>query len=110
MTPALQSSDIAVLERSVRGRVISRTSEDYDSARRIWNAMISRRPGAIVRAAGVADVIASVNFARDRDLPLAIRGGGHNVAGNALCDNGIVIDLSAMQSVRVDPGRRTARA
>jgi FAD/FMN-containing dehydrogenase len=80
----------------------------FDEARRIWNAMIDRQPAIIVRCAGVADVRRSVAFARDNGLPLAVRGGGHNIAGSAICDDGLVVDLSPMKSVRVDPATRRA--
>jgi FAD/FMN-containing dehydrogenase len=110
MTGPLDKNDLNALNSAVRGRVYLPDSEGYDDARQVWNAMIDRRPGAIVRAAGVADVMATVNFARERGLPVAIRGGGHNVAGNAVCDDGIVLDLGALKSVRVDPARSTAQA
>ena len=90
-----------------RGRLISAGNPDYDSARKVWNGAIDRRPRLIARCIGTRDVVAAVRFARDHDLEIAIRGGGHNVAGTAVCDDGIVIDLSAMRGVRVDPkGRR----
>ena len=81
----------------------------YEQARTIWNAMIDRRPAAIVRATGAADVIAAVRFAREHKLLPAIRGGGHNIAGNAVCDGDLMIDLTPMKSVRIDPAARTAR-
>src|SRR5205823_3930353 len=81
----------------------------YDAARTIWNAMIDRRPGLIVRAAGAADVVRTVQFAREHTLLLSVKGGGHNIAGNAVSDGGLMLDLSAMKSVRVDSTRRTAR-
>ncbi|HSL99147.1 MAG TPA: FAD-dependent oxidoreductase, partial [Candidatus Limnocylindria bacterium] len=81
----------------------------YEESRRVWNGLIDKRPGLIVRCTGVADVIATVNFARVNDLRITVRGGGHNVAGTAVSDGGMVIDLSRMRSVRVDPERRTAR-
>jgi FAD/FMN-containing dehydrogenase len=93
---------------ALRGRLIQASDADYDAARTIWNAMIDRRPGLIVRCAGAADVLAAVNFARDQRMPLAIRGGGHNIAGSALCDDGLVIDLSGMRAVQIDPRRRRA--
>jgi FAD/FMN-containing dehydrogenase len=92
----------------LRGRLISPDHADYDIARAVWNGAIDRRPRLIARCIGTADVVAAVRFARDRELPIAIRGGGHNVAGTAVCDDGIVIDLSAMRGVRVDPVERTA--
>ncbi len=83
--------------------------DGYDEARTVWNAMIDRRPAVIVRPTGAADVITAVNFAREHDLPVSVKGGGHNIAGRAVCDDGLVIDLSTMRSVRVDPEARTAR-
>ncbi|TIO75500.1 MAG: FAD-binding oxidoreductase [Mesorhizobium sp.] len=91
-----------------QGRLISADHADYDIARAVWNGAIDRRPRLIARCIGAADVIAAVRFARDNDLEIAIRGGGHNVAGTAVCDDGIVIDLSAMRGVRVDPADRSA--
>jgi hypothetical protein len=91
-----------------RGRLISSRHADYDTARAVWNGTIDRRPRLIARCVGTADVVAAVRFARDHDLEIAIRGGGHNVAGTAVCDDGIVIDLSAMRAVRVDPAGRRA--
>ncbi|MBV9325018.1 MAG: FAD-dependent oxidoreductase [Chloroflexi bacterium] len=82
----------------------------YDEARKVWNGMIDRRPALIARSQTAQDVVASVNFARDEKLLIAVRGGAHNVAGNATCDDGIVIDLSRMNQVDVDPTARTARA
>jgi FAD/FMN-containing dehydrogenase len=110
-TPAatpLETSVTDELGRSFRGELLLPTSPSYDTARRIWNGAIDRRPACIARCTGVADVVAAVRFARDRDLEIAIRGGGHNVAGTAVCDDGVVIDLSAMRAVWVDPAGRTA--
>jgi FAD/FMN-containing dehydrogenase len=92
-----------------RGRLITPDHADYDIARAVWNGAIDRRPRMIARCIGTADVVAAVRYARDHDLEIAIRGGGHNVAGTAVCDDGIVIDLSAMRAVRVDPADRRAR-
>jgi FAD/FMN-containing dehydrogenase len=110
MTPAHNTTDWKELEGGLRGRICLPGGEGYEQARQVWNGMIERRPLAIVGAAGVADVRAAVKFAQARGLPVAIRGGGHNVAGSAVCDGGIVIDLAAMKSVRVDPVARRARA
>jgi FAD/FMN-containing dehydrogenase len=93
---------------ALRGKLIQAGDAEYDAARTIWNAMIDRKPAIIVRCAGAADVLAAVNYARANRLPLAIRGGGHNIAGSALCDDGLVIDLSGMRSVQIDPRRRRA--
>jgi FAD/FMN-containing dehydrogenase len=95
---------------SLRGRLVQPGEGDYDEARRVWNGMIDRRPALIARCAGVADVIAAVRFARTHELLVSVRGGGHNITGNAVCEGGLMIDLSPMKSVRVDPARRTARA
>ena len=91
-----------------RGHSISPDHADYDSARAVWNGAIDRRPHLIARCIGTADVIGAVRFARDHDLEIAVRGGGHNVAGTAVCDDGLVVDLSAMRAVWVDPAERTA--
>ena len=85
-----------------RGDLIIPGRHDYDDARAVWNGAVDRRPRLIARCSGTADVAAAVRFARDRDLEIAVRGGGHNVAGTAVCDDGIVIDLSAMRAVSVD--------
>jgi FAD/FMN-containing dehydrogenase len=90
-----------------RGDVIEPGQPDYDGARALWNGAVDRRPRLIARCCGTADVAAAVRFARDRDLQIAVRGGGHNVAGTATCDDGIVIDLSAMRAVSVDPVEHT---
>jgi FAD/FMN-containing dehydrogenase len=100
---------IAEFKTDLRGALIRPGDNGYDAARKIHNAMIDRRPDFIVRCAGVADVMGAVNFARLHDLVVAIRGTGHNVAGTSLCDGGLVIDLSPMKSVRIDPVARTAR-
>jgi FAD/FMN-containing dehydrogenase len=92
-----------------RGDLIIPDHHDYDDARAVWNGTVDRRPRLIARCSGTADVAAAVRFARDCDLEIAVRGGGHNVAGTAVCDDGIVIDLSAMRAVIVDPVDRTAR-
>ncbi|HEX6615273.1 MAG TPA: FAD-binding oxidoreductase [Gemmatimonadales bacterium] len=94
---------------ALTGTLLTPDSPGYDEARTIWNAMIDRRPGLIVRCDTAADVAAAVRFARAHDLLVAVRGGGHNIAGNAVCDGGLVIDLSPMRQVRVDPAARTAR-
>jgi hypothetical protein len=104
----LNDTTIEKFKASLRGELIERSNKHYDEARKVWNGAIDRRPLLIARCIGTADVVAAVRFARDRDLEIAIRGGGHNVAGTAVCDNGIVIDLSAMRAVRVDPADRRA--
>jgi FAD/FMN-containing dehydrogenase len=101
-------SETEQLQRSLRGELLLPDNPHYDEARRIWNAMIDKRPAMIVRCAGAADVRAAVDFARDKGMPLAVRGGGHNIAGSALVNDGLVIDLSAMRSVRTDPHTQRA--
>ena len=98
------------LATSVHGQILTAGQPGYEEARALWNGMIDKRPGAIVQCSGVADVIATVNFAREQNLPLAIKAGGHNVSGKAMCDDGIVIDLSPLNNVRIDPEARRARA
>ena len=102
-------SEIGVLRGALRGAVLLRGEPGYDTARSIWNAMIDRHPTLIVQALGAADVIQTINFAREHGLVLAVRGGGHNIAGNAVCEGGIMLDLSRMRSVHVDPTARRAR-
>jgi FAD/FMN-containing dehydrogenase len=106
----ISASEIEQLAASLRGQLLRPGEEGYDTARRIWNAMIDRSPALIARCAGSADVVRSVNFARYHGLLLSVRGGGHNVSGNAVCDGGLMIDLSPMKSIRVEPARSTARA
>jgi hypothetical protein len=108
MMPAIGS--IAELRTGFRGALIRPGEEGYEEARRLWNGAIDRRPGLIARCAGTDDVIEAVRFARERDLPVAVRGGGHSIAGLSSCDGGLMIDLSLMKAVSVDPGARSARA
>ena len=97
----------SALAEHLAGDVITPDHPEYDTARRVWNGMIDKRPAAIARCAGADDVAAAVRFAGAHDLPLAIRGGGHNVAGTAMVDDGLVIDLSAQRAAGLDPSRRT---
>jgi FAD/FMN-containing dehydrogenase len=106
----LDDSIVEELRTRVRGNLTLPSDPMYEARRQVWNGMINRQPAIIVSCTGVADVIEAVNFARANGLPLAVRGGGHNVAGTALCDGGVVIDLSRMSDIRVDPSRRTVRA
>ncbi len=99
----------AKLRESLRGEVILRDDAGYDEARKVYNGMIEKRPLLIARCADVADVITAVKYARDNNLLIAVRGGGHNGAGLGICDNGLVIDLSMMKGVHVDPKARTVR-
>jgi FAD/FMN-containing dehydrogenase len=97
------------LQQALRGPLILPGDAAYDAGRRVWNAMIDRRPAAIARCLGAADIQACVRFARRHDLPFTLRGGGHNIAGLAVADGALMIDLSAMRGVFVDPQRRVAR-
>ncbi|HZT19146.1 MAG TPA: FAD-binding oxidoreductase [Dongiaceae bacterium] len=105
----ISSAIVDALGSRIAGQVVRPQDSGYDDARRIWNAAIERYPGLVVRCAGTADVVQAVSFARANDLLVAVRGGGHNVAGRALCDDGVVIDLSAMKAVLVDPLKKTVR-
>src|SRR5262245_40404275 len=104
------TTEFAPLRDAIRGPVIGPDDEGYDEARAIWNGAIDRRPPCGPPWTRVADVVAAVRFARGRDLLVAVRSGGHGVGGHALCDGGLVIDLSPMKGIRVDPAARTARA
>jgi FAD/FMN-containing dehydrogenase len=100
-------NSISDFKANLRGRLIQPSDKDYDEARNVYNGMIHKKPRLIVRCADVADVISSVNFARENDLLLAIRGGGHNAGGLGICDDGLVIDLAPIKYTRVDPDART---
>lgn len=108
-TATLRPDTILRLRNRLRGALIEPDSAGYDEARQVYNAMHDRRPALIVQATSVADVIAAVRFARDQDLELAVRGGGHSVPGFGTCDGGIVLDLKRMKGIRVDPSDRTVR-
>jgi FAD/FMN-containing dehydrogenase len=101
---------LGALRARFRGALLRPEEEGYDEARRIWNGAIDRRPALIARCAGADDVAEAVRYARDNDLAVAVRGGGHAVAGHAVCDGGLMIDLSLMKAVRIDGASRTARA
>jgi len=106
---ALDAQAVAGLSERVRGAVLTPGDPRYDEARELWNALIDRRPALIVQCSGAADVVDAVNFAREQGLVLSIKAGGHNVAGNAVNDAGIVLDLSQMRGVHVDPDAQTVR-
>jgi FAD/FMN-containing dehydrogenase len=109
MSDSLKAAALEDLRATVAGELIQPEEPAYDNARRIWNGHIHRRPRLIVRCRGVADVVATVRFAREQHALISVRGGGHAVAGHALCDDGVVIDLSLMTSSRVDPLAQTIR-
>jgi FAD/FMN-containing dehydrogenase len=108
ITIGVSDMKIQRLRRDLRGSLLQPGDADYTSARAIWNAMVDRRPALIVRCAATTDIVTSLAFAREHGLPVSIRGGGHNVAGNALVDGGLTIDLSLMRGITVDPRARTA--
>ena len=106
----LKEATVTAFKQSLRGPLMTPSDDSYEEARQVWNANIDRRPGLIARPAGVADVINAVNFARNHNLLVAVRGGAHNIAGTSVCNGGLVIDLSLMKGIWVDPIRRTVRA
>ena len=106
---ALKETDVEALRGSLRGRLIRQSDAAYDERRRVWNGVIDKHPVMIAECAGVADVIAAVNFARVQKLPISVRGGGHNVGGTAIAESGLVVDISKMDAVRIDPNRKIAR-
>jgi len=106
----LEEGAVAELAAGMRGKLLRDGDAGYNEARTVWNGMIDRRPALIARCSGVADVMAAVRFARTHGVLVSVKGGGHNITGNAVCDGGLMIDLSPMKSVRVDPANRTARA
>jgi FAD binding domain/Berberine and berberine like len=106
----IRRADLTRLRQAIDGEVIGPGDPAYDESRKVWNGAIDRRPAAIARCIEVPDVVTAVRFARERDLLVAVRGGGHGVGGHSVCDDGLVIDLSPMKAIEVDPHRRRARA
>ncbi len=106
----LDQKTLDELRTRLRGALVLSGDPDYDEARSVWNAMIDRRPALTARCLGVADVVTCVNFAREHDLLLSIKGGGHNIAGLAVSDGGLMLDMSLMRGVWVDPAARIAHA
>src|SRR2546428_1536637 len=104
----IDADAVEKLRTRFRGALL-RPGEGYDEARRVWNGAIDRRPALIARCAGSDDVVEAVRFAREHDMLVSVRGGGHAVAGHAVCDDGLMIDLSLMKAIRVDPAARPAR-
>src|ERR1700729_2979460 len=105
----MEANNVAQSRAQLRGELIEPSDPGYEAARQVYNGMISRKPRLIVKCADVADVMAAVRFGRDHQLLLAIRGGGHNAGGLGVCDDGLVIDLSGLKYVRVDPEAKTVR-
>src|SRR4051794_16202566 len=110
MEAVLDETTLGGLGESLQGDLLYPGSDGYDEARALWNALHDRRPALIARCAGASDVATAVNFARAHDIPVAVRGGGHNVAGTGSCDGGLLLDLAQMKGVQVDPGHRSAHA
>jgi FAD/FMN-containing dehydrogenase len=106
----LSRSDVQQLAGGLRGQIITAESQDYDSARKLWNGSFDRHPALIARCVSAGDVVHAVNFARTSNVLTAVRGGGHSISGQSVCDRGLVIDLSTMKSIRVDPVAKTAQA
>jgi FAD/FMN-containing dehydrogenase len=106
---ALKEMEVQKLKSHLRGEVLSPGDAGYEQAHRVYNGMIDKHPALIARCVDVADVIAAVTFAREHGLTLAVRGGGHSGPGLGTCDDGLVIDLSGMKGIHVDPSARTAR-
>jgi FAD/FMN-containing dehydrogenase len=109
-TMEVKMATLEEFKSNLRGHLLRPGDALYDEARKLWNGMFDRRPAIIVRSAGVADVIAALNFARDSGLRVAVRGGGHSFPGHSVCEGGLLVDLSPMKGIRVDPARRTVRA
>ncbi len=107
---AIKTEDLQDFKAHLHGELIGPGDDGYDSARRVWNGMIDKHPALIARCADVSDVVAAVQFARAQELSVAVRGGGHSFSGNGTCDGGLVIDLSPMKRVQVDPVQRVAWA
>lgn len=108
-TQAALTKELNEFRNKVQGRIVTENDDEYETARKIWNGMIDKRPLAIVKCTSESDVKNAVSFVRDNNLKLSVRGGGHNVAGNSLCDGGVVIDLSLMNQVTVDPEKKVVR-
>lgn len=108
--PPISEDRVREFSARFHGDLLRPGTDAYESARKVWNAMIDRRPACIARCKSVEDVQSAIRFARDNDLPIAVRGGGHNAAGLGVCDGGLVIDLGGLRDVVVDPAKRTARA
>jgi FAD/FMN-containing dehydrogenase len=106
----LNIAAVANLRDKLRGPLLTPDAPDYDATRKVFNGMVNKHPALIARCTSPSDVVACVNFARDHDVLLSVRGGGHNFAGNAVCDGGLMLDFTLMKAITVDPTRRVARA
>src|SRR5579859_6403161 len=106
----LSEAEVGDFRASLRGRLLLAADEGYDQARRLWNGAFDRHPALIARCAGAADVVSAVNFARTHQLLTAVHGGGHSISGQSACDGGLMIDLSPMKGIRIDPTHKTASA
>src|SRR5215471_15922192 len=106
----IKAEDLQGFKAHLHSELVLPGADGYESARRVWNGMIDKHPALIVRCADVSDVISAVHFARRQNLTVAVRGGGRSLAGHGVCDDGLVIDLSPMKGIQVDPQQRMARA
>ena len=106
----LPGTAVDELRGKLQGALLRDGDAEYDSSRAVWNALIDRRPALIIRCADIPDVVSSVDFARSHALPISVHGGGHNIAGSAVCDNGLMLDLSVLKEIRVDAEARTTWA
>ena len=106
----MNQAAIEELKKQVRGEVLLPSDSGYGEARSVYNAMIDRRPAVIVYSSGTEDAAACVRFAREHDVPLSIRGGGHSVSGNAACDGGVMLDMSSLKGIQIDTASRTDHA
>src|SRR2546428_2587082 len=107
---SIKEASVAAFKAGLRGQLLRPGDDAYDGARKIWNEVYDGRPALIARCAGTADVVSAVNFARDQGLQVAVRGGGHSFPGHSVSNGGLIIDLSPMRGIRVDPAARTAQA
>jgi len=106
----LDTAAIAKLREKLCGPLLTRDAPGYDASRKVFNGMVDKYPALIARCANQSDVVACVHFARDQDVLLSVRGGGHNFAGKAVCEGGLMLDFTLMKGITVDPARRVARA
>ena len=109
LATTLDSAAVSTFREAFAGQIVLPDDPSYDAARIVWNGMVDRRPAIVVRPTGVADVLSALRLGRDQELAIAVRSGGHSIPGFSTCDGGLVIDLSSMHGVRVDPDRRVAR-
>jgi len=106
----LSGAAIGNIRKKLLGTLLTPADRDYDVVRKVWNGMIDKHPALIAECAGPKDVVACIDFARENEVPISVRGGGHNYSGKAVCDGGLMLDLSLMKGMKIDAARRTVRA